>query len=140
MRVPEDWIRDPESARRIEERTRHSTAAVHSSEPAARVLEYVEYHANERLICPRCGWSGQAGDAAIEYYEELFDVSCPRCEKMLLVVSALVDISCAGAGLQARDVTSGPQGAHEASEAGHPPAPGANGDEEPVQEDLRDAE
>jgi hypothetical protein len=133
----EDWIRDLESARRIDQRSRRSTAGIHSSERAARILEYEEYHPNERLTCPRCGWNGQADDASIEYHEELFDVSCPRCEKMLLVVSALVDGGRVGAGDQDRDVTCG---VHEASEAGHLRPPGATGHQEPVQEHRRDAE
>ena len=83
-----DWTRDEESAERIEERTRrYSTAAKHSREPPALLLGAYEYRENERLTCPHCGWSGQAGEADREFYKELFDVACPRCEKMLLVVS-----------------------------------------------------
>lgn len=134
----EDWIRDPHSACRIDERTRRSTAASQSSEPAPRILEYEEYRADERLTCPRCAWSGQAGDASIGYHEELFDVSCPCCEKMLLVVSALVDIGRAG--VEDREGTCRPRGTHGRSAVGHSVWPGASGREEPVQEPRRGAE
>jgi hypothetical protein len=79
--------RDEGSARRIRERTAESTAAIHSSEPAAFLLAYYEYHGDEQLACPRCGWSGLARDGSQELHRELFDVSCPSCDKMLLVVS-----------------------------------------------------
>jgi len=83
----EDWVRDEESARRIRERTiRHSTEAKFGTSEPAMLLEYYEYNAHERLTCPNCFWSGQAGDATLDHHEELFDVTCPRCEKMLLVV------------------------------------------------------
>ena len=84
----EGWTRDDESARRVAQRTqKYSTAAKYSTEPPALLLGAYEYRENERLACPHCGWSGQAGEADRGFYEELFDVSCPRCEKMLLVVS-----------------------------------------------------
>ena len=34
-----------------------------------------------------CGWSGVADDGDDEYYDDLFDVKCPRCFQMLLIVS-----------------------------------------------------
>jgi len=86
--VADDWIRDKESARRIRKRTEKlSTAAKYSNEPAALLLDYYDFHKNERLECPRCGWTGQASDASSDHHAELFDVSCPSCEKMLLIVS-----------------------------------------------------
>jgi hypothetical protein len=39
-----------------------------------------------RLTCPRCGWSGRAGDLSKELYQELFDISCPRCDTKLAIV------------------------------------------------------
>lgn len=85
--VEADYIRDDESARRIQERTELSTAAIHSAGPAASILTYDEFEENERLTCPQCGWRGQAKEGQRELHAELFDVSCPTCEKMLLVVS-----------------------------------------------------
>lgn len=54
----------------------------------ARVLTnfYTEYSKEMELGCPSCGWTGRAEDAEIEEYKDLFDVSCPKCSKMLLVV------------------------------------------------------
>ena len=47
---------------------------------------YAEFSKEMQLVCPNCGWVGQAKDAASEEYKDLFDVSCPKCSKMLLVV------------------------------------------------------
>ncbi len=60
--------------------------ARYSTGPAAELLEYDEYNERERLRCPQCNWRGRAKDASHNLYSELFDVSCPRCERMLLVV------------------------------------------------------
>lgn len=82
-----DWVRDEASAARIRERTyRHSTQAKYATGEPALLLDYYEYHPHERLRCPNCGWTGQAQAANREDHAELFDVSCPRCDKVLLVV------------------------------------------------------
>jgi hypothetical protein len=52
----------------------------------AEVIEYHNFNKQRMLICPVCEWEGTA-DGNCEYYEDLFDVSCPICDKMLLVVS-----------------------------------------------------
>lgn len=81
------WLRDEESTRRIRARTeRYSTAARYSTGEPALLLDYYEYNPHERLTCPNCSWIGQAEQATLDHHEELFDVSCPRCEKMLLIV------------------------------------------------------
>jgi hypothetical protein len=54
--------------------------------PAARVCDIYDYDEQAPLECPVCHWAGLAGDGAREYYRELFDVSCPRCDNMLLIV------------------------------------------------------
>lgn len=38
------------------------------------------------LVCPNCHWTGAAQDGDMGEYKDLFDVSCPKCSKMLLVV------------------------------------------------------
>jgi hypothetical protein len=43
-----------------------------------------------QLECWNCGWSGPAREGSQEDYEELFDIWCPRCETMLLIVSIVV--------------------------------------------------
>lgn len=55
-------------------------------ENRARIIEYRQYNEKEILECPLCHWHGTA-EGHIEYYDDLFDVSCPICDKMLLVVS-----------------------------------------------------
>lgn len=53
----------------------------------ARVLNnYFEYSDASPLRCPECNWSGIAQEGVREAHADLFDVSCPKCEKMLLVV------------------------------------------------------
>jgi len=56
------------------------------SENPAKIIEYSDYDKNEILECPICHWKGKA-EGHIEYYDDLFDVSCPNCDKMILVVS-----------------------------------------------------
>jgi len=51
------------------------------------IIEYVDYDENVPLECPVCNWKGSSKESeSIEYYDDLFDVSCPNCGKMLLVV------------------------------------------------------
>jgi hypothetical protein len=52
----------------------------------ARIIEYHDFKDDEILECPICHWRGTAKGHK-EYYDDLFDVSCPICDKMLLVVS-----------------------------------------------------
>ena len=54
----------------------------------AKIIEYADYDENHLLECPVCGWQGSPKESGwIEYHDDLLDVSCPNCEKMLLVVS-----------------------------------------------------
>ena len=65
-----------------------STAAVYSTGPHARIAaSYWDYDDQAELTCPACGWRGRAKDADREHFSELFDVSCPACDQMLLIVS-----------------------------------------------------
>jgi len=53
---------------------------------AAKIIDYHQYEESEILECPICHWHGTA-EGHKEYHDDLFDVSCPICDKMLLVVS-----------------------------------------------------
>ncbi len=54
----------------------------------ATPMEYADYDADMSLTCPVCGWKGTPNDGGVlEYHDVLLDVSCPTCQKMLLVVS-----------------------------------------------------
>jgi hypothetical protein len=53
---------------------------------AARQVNYYDYDGSRTLTCPDCGWSGKAGKGNREDYRELYDVSCPTCDRMLLIV------------------------------------------------------
>ena len=64
-----------------------TSADLYKSGRAATVCAYYRYDEQEPLQCPNCHWTGLAGDVTPEYYRDLFDVSCPSCDKMLLIVS-----------------------------------------------------
>ena len=51
---------------------------------AAKQVKYYDYDRSKAVEC-RCGWSGQPG-AYEDYFHELLDVTCPRCDTMLLIV------------------------------------------------------
>lgn len=53
----------------------------------ARQLTYYEFDERAQIECPSCGWSGTGADASREHFAELFDLRCPRCELMILIVS-----------------------------------------------------
>jgi hypothetical protein len=82
---PEDWI-DPNTRERL------TTTGKHRRGPYAQPLGYFEYDKNAQLTCWKCGWTGAAREGSQESYEELFDVSCPRCETMLLIVNATIGL------------------------------------------------
>jgi hypothetical protein len=57
-----------------------------STGPEVLKNPYTEYHEDWLLQCPKCQWSGMAKDGAIRDYSTLFDISCPKCFEMLLLV------------------------------------------------------
>ncbi len=58
------------------------------SQYPAQIIDYADYREDMKLCCPVCGWKGTPkGSGGIEYYDDLLDVSCPNCEKMLIIVS-----------------------------------------------------
>ena len=57
-------------------------------EPGKIVLEWGDYNENIPLECPVCGWKGTPKSSEyIEYHDVLLDVSCPNCDKMLLIAN-----------------------------------------------------
>ena len=53
---------------------------------SAQVIEYKDYDKNKVLNCPSCNWKGKP-EGNIDLYEQLFDVTCPKCEQMILIVN-----------------------------------------------------
>lgn len=55
----------------------------------APVIEYKDYDENMKLKCPICGWTGTPKTSDYVNTDSHFclDVSCPVCDKMLLVAS-----------------------------------------------------
>lgn len=52
----------------------------------AEIIEYADYDKDAMVECPVCRWKGRT-DGNIEYYDDLLDVSCPNCGKMILIVN-----------------------------------------------------
>lgn len=82
----DEFVRDPNDQRMIDQRSKEQTAARFSNRPVPKLLYLDEYERRERLNCPICGWSGLAEDAGGEAFDALFDVCCPECDQMLLIV------------------------------------------------------
>ena len=58
----------------------------------AKIIEYADYSKDMPLDCPACGWHGTPQSSEyIEYHDDVLDVSCPNCKKMLLVVEYLLN-------------------------------------------------
>lgn len=55
----------------------------------ATIIEYADYSEDMPLECPVCGWKGSPKESGWINTDSHYcmDVSCPNCEKMLLVVS-----------------------------------------------------
>jgi hypothetical protein len=55
----------------------------------ADIIEYDDYDENKKLECPICNWQGSAKESQNINTDSHFcmDVSCPICDKMLLVVN-----------------------------------------------------
>ena len=49
-------------------------------------LNYWDYDRDAALSCASCGWSG-SGAGNENYFDELLDVRCPQCDRMLLIVA-----------------------------------------------------
>ncbi len=75
-----DRLRDPQTGELM------STAARYRAGPSAKMLRRDEYDRDVGLTCHDCRWRGLARDADHETFEDVFDVSCPRCGQMLLIV------------------------------------------------------
>jgi len=53
----------------------------------AKIIKYKDYDEKMLIECLICGWKGTPkSSGTIEDYDDLFDVSCPNCGKMLIIV------------------------------------------------------
>lgn len=48
------------------------------------------------LTCPECGWTGTFEQGSVEYYDELQDCSCPRCDSLDAPTLAIVSYPTMG--------------------------------------------
>ena len=53
---------------------------------SAKIISHEEFDREKKLKCPDCGWKGLP-EGNIEIHERLMDVACPKCDKMILIVS-----------------------------------------------------
>ena len=51
---------------------------------SAKILSYYDYDRDRTISCP-CGWSGTCSDHE-DYFTEVLDVRCAKCDRMLLIV------------------------------------------------------
>lgn len=65
----------------------YSTAEHYASGPGPKIVRYFQYDDDAALGCFRCDWTGTGRRAARHYFDELFDVRCPDCQTMLVIVS-----------------------------------------------------
>src|SRR2546421_445844 len=67
----------------------YTTQMHYTGGPSARVVTDVweRYDEDARLACFSCDWEGAVRDGSKGFYAELFDVSCPECDQMLLIVN-----------------------------------------------------
>jgi hypothetical protein len=49
--------------------------------------EYFSDWRTDMWDCPGCGWSGPGSGLAKEYFDELFEVHCPRCDHKFGVIT-----------------------------------------------------
>jgi len=49
-------------------------------------LNYWDYDPDASIDCPACDWRGRARDHQ-DYFDALLDVRCPKCDRMILIVS-----------------------------------------------------
>jgi ribosomal protein S27E len=54
-------------------------------EPMAKHLRDDEFDTNSIVECTECGWRGRARDQ-VEFHDALFDVTCPECSRIILIV------------------------------------------------------
>jgi hypothetical protein len=66
-------------------RTTSRTVRDWKEEIIAKHLRYWDYDRDAVISCD-CGWNGPAAGNE-ETYSQLLDVHCPRCQRMLLIVS-----------------------------------------------------
>jgi len=64
----------------------YSTAEHYSGGPSAKILRYYQYDPAKEISCASCGWNGAASQGSQQMFDELFDVRCPSCATMLLIV------------------------------------------------------
>ncbi len=64
----------------------YSTAEHYSDGPRTKVLRYYQYDAAQEISCSKCHWKGTGSQGAQHMFDELFDVRCPSCGTMLLII------------------------------------------------------
>lgn len=89
--IIDKWSENPlvEDLRWVARQLQMMGAVQFMSQHPAQIVEYADYSEDMPLQCPVCGWKGtpkESGWINTDSHYAL-DVSCPNCEKMLLVAS-----------------------------------------------------
>jgi len=62
----------------------------------AKLFGYYDGWKSAILECPRCGWKGTFDQGSVEYYDEVMDSSCPRCDGLDAPMLAIVSYPTTG--------------------------------------------
>jgi len=83
----EQWPASPlaQELRFVSTKIARMAGLVFMSETPAKIIQYSDYDREIILECPVCKWKGKS-KGNIEYHDDLLDVTCPNCDKMLLIV------------------------------------------------------
>ena len=54
---------------------------------SASHLTYYAFEETAPRTCHGCGWTATGAEADKNSFDELFDLRCPRCERLLVIVS-----------------------------------------------------
>ncbi len=53
---------------------------------SATIMQYWDHDADAAVTCPSCGWAGPSRGLG-DLHDDFFDVTCPTCDTMLLIVN-----------------------------------------------------
>lgn len=56
-------------------------------------IEFTEYkkQKDKLILNCECGWEGKAESKYMELHQSVMDLSCPSCDKMLLIINLIKD-------------------------------------------------
>lgn len=52
-----------------------------------KIFRYYDNWDGSVMTCEKCGWKGKVGHNMTEIYEQLLDITCPKCDEMLAIIN-----------------------------------------------------